>query len=166
MATVTLQGNPLQLTGNVPAAGSKAPSFSLTDKSLNDVSLKDFAGKRKVLNIVPSLDTPTCQKSTRVFNEKASGLNNTVVLVIAADLPFAMSRFCGAEGLNNVHTLSTFRNQAFHTDYGVQIADGPLRGLTARAVLVLDENDKVLHSQLVGEIADEPDYGAALAALK
>lgn len=166
MATVTLQGNPLQLTGNVPAAGSKAPAFSLTDKSLNDVSLKDFAGKRKVLNIVPSLDTPTCQKSTRVFNEKASGLNNTVVLVIAADLPFAMSRFCGAEGLNNVHTLSTFRNQAFHTDYGVQIADGPLRGLTARAVLVLDENDNVLHSQLVGEIADEPDYGAALAALK
>ncbi|MCF8192533.1 MAG: thiol peroxidase [Burkholderiales bacterium] len=165
MATVTLQGNPLQLTGNVPSAGSAAPAFSLTDKSLNDVSLKDFAGKRKVLNIVPSLDTPTCQKSTRVFNEKASGLSNTVVLVIAADLPFAMSRFCGAEGLNNVHTLSTFRNHAFHTDYGVQIADGPLRGLTARAVLVLDENDSVLHSQLVGEIADEPDYDAALAAL-
>jgi len=165
MANVTLQGNPLQVRGTVPAVGSAAPDFQLTDKSLNDVSLKDFAGKRKVLNIVPSLDTPTCQKSTRVFNEKASSMNNAVVLVVAADLPFAMSRFCGAEGLSNVHTLSTFRNHAFHTDYGVDIADGPIRGLTARAVLVLDEHDKVLHSQLVPEIADEPDYDAALKAL-
>jgi thiol peroxidase len=165
MANVTLQGNPLQVRGTVPAAGCKAPDFQLTDKSLNDVSLKDFAGKRKVLNIVPSLDTPTCQKSTRVFNEKASAMDNAVVLVVAADLPFAMSRFCGAEGLDNVHTLSTFRNPAFHTDYGVDIADGPIRGLTARAVLVLDDNNMVLHSQLVPEIADEPDYDAALKAL-
>lgn len=165
MATVTLQGNPLQVRGTVPATGSIAPDFSLTDKTLTDVSLKDFAGKRKVLNIVPSLDTPTCQKSTRVFNEKASAMNNAVVLVVAADLPFAMSRFCGAEGLDKVHTLSTFRNHTFHTDYGVDIADGPIRGLTARAVLVLDENNTVLHSQLVPEIADEPDYAAALAAL-
>lgn len=165
MATVTLQGNPLQVRGTVPATGSIAPDFSLTDKTLTDVSLKDFAGKRKVLNIVPSLDTPTCQKSTRVFNEKAAAMNNAVVLVVAADLPFAMSRFCGAEGLDKVHTLSTFRNHAFHTDYGVDIADGPIRGLTARAVLVLDEHNTVLHSQLVPEIADEPDYAAALAAL-
>lgn len=165
MATVTLQGNPMKLNGAVPAKGSKAPDFSLTDKDLKDVSLKDFAGKRKVLNIVPSLDTPTCQKSTRVFNEKASSMNNTVVLVIAADLPFAMSRFCGAEGLDKVHTLSTFRGRQFHTDYGVDIAEGPIRGLTARAVLVLDEHDKVLHSELVPEIANEPDYAAAMAAL-
>lgn len=166
MATVTLQGKPLQVRGTLPAVGSKAPDFSLTDKSLGDVSLKDFSGRRKVLNIVPSLDTPTCQKSTRVFNEKASAMDNAVVLVVAADLPFAMSRFCGAEGLDNVHTLSTFRGHAFHVDYGVDIADGPIRGLTARAVLVLDEHDKVLHSQLVPEIADEPDYGAAIAALR
>ena len=165
MTTVTLQGNPLHLNGAVPAKGSKAPDFTLTNKDLADVSLKDFAGKRKVLNIVPSLDTPTCQKSTRVFNEKASAMNNTVVLVIAADLPFAMSRFCGAEGLNNVHTLSTFRGHTFHADYGVDITDGPIRGLTARAVLVLDEHDNVLHSQLVPDIADEPDYAAAVAAL-
>jgi len=165
MVTVTLQGKPLQVLGTLPAVGSKAPEFSLADKSLADVSLKDFAGRRKVLNIVPSLDTPTCQKSTRVFNEKASAMDNAVVLVIAADLPFAMSRFCGAEGLDKVHTLSTFRGRAFHTDYGVDIADGPIRGLTARAVLVLDEHDQVLHSQLVPEIADEPDYGAAIAAL-
>lgn len=165
MTTVTLQGNPLQVRGTLPAVGSQAPDFSLADKALADVSLKDFAGKRKVLNIVPSLDTPTCQKSTRVFNEKAASLDNTVVLVIAADLPFAMSRFCGAEGLNHVHTLSTVRGHAFHADYGVDIADGPLRGLTARAVLVLDAHDTVLHSQLVPEIADEPDYAAAIAAL-
>ncbi len=165
MATVTLKGNPLKLNGAFPAKGSQAPAFVLTDKALNDVSLKDFAGKRKVLNIVPSLDTPTCAQSTRVFNEKAASMANTVVLVIAADLPFAMTRFCGAEGLERVQTLSTFRGRQFHTDYGVDIADGPIRGLTARAVLVLDENDRVLHSQLVSEIADEPDYAAAMAAL-
>ena len=165
MATVTLRGNPVNVGGKFPIAGESAPDFSLTAGDLSDVSLASYAGKRKVLNIVPSLDTPTCAKSTRVFNEKASGMTNTVVLVIAADLPFAMSRFCGAEGLKNVVTLSTFRGKAFHSKYGVDIADGPLRGLTARGVVVLDENNKVKHAELVAEIAQEPDYDAALASL-
>jgi thiol peroxidase len=166
MATVTLKGNPVSVAGTLPAKGASAPDFSLTSKDLKDIALADFAGKRKVLNIVPSLDTPTCAKSTRVFNEKASGMSNTVVLVVSADLPFAMSRFCSAEGLNNVVTLSTFRNHGFHSKYGVDIADGPLKGLTARAVVVLDENNKVIHSELVPEIANEPNYDAALAALR
>lgn len=165
MATVTLKGNPVTVGGHLPKAGDTAPDFLLTGKDLADVALTSWNGKRKVLNIVPSLDTPTCQKSTRVFNEKASAMDNAVVLVIAADLPFAMSRFCGAEGLSNVVTLSTFRGRDFHQKYGVDIADGPLRGLTARAVVVLDENNRVLHSQLVPEIATEPDYDAALKAL-
>ena len=165
MATVTLKGNPVNVGGSVPADGDTAPDFNLTGKDLADSSLAAFAGKRKVLNIVPSLDTPTCQQSTRVFNEKASSMNNTAVLVIAADLPFAMARFCGAEGLENVVTLSTFRDRDFHENYGVDILDGPLKGLTARAVVVLDENNKVLHSELVPEIASEPNYQAALDAL-
>ena len=130
------------------------------------MSLETFAGKRKVLNIVPSLDTPTCAKSTRHFNEEASKLNNTVVLVISADLPFAQSRFCGAEGLNNVITLSTMRGAEFMKNYGVAIIDSPLGGVTARAVVVLDANDKVLYTELVPEIKNEPNYNAALAALK
>jgi len=166
MATVTLGGNPVNVAGNFPKRGDTIPDFSLTGGDLKDVSLKDYAGKRKVLNIVPSLDTPTCQTSTRKFNEKASSLTNTVVLVIAADLPFAMKRFCGAEGLNNVVTLSTMRGRDFHGKYGVDIADGPLKGLTARGVVVVDENNKVLHSELVSEIKQEPNYDAALAALK
>jgi len=166
MANVTLGGNPVTVSGNFPKKGDAAPDFSLTAKDLKDVGLKDFAGKRKVLNIVPSLDTPTCAKSTRVFNEKAGSMSNAVVLVVSADLPFAMSRFCGAEGLNNVVTLSTLRGRDFHTRYGVDIADGPLKGLTARGVVVLDENNKVLHSELVSEIKNEPNYEAALAALK
>ena len=166
MAQVTLGGNPITVAGNFPRKGDGAPDFSLTTKELKDVGLKNFAGKRKVLNIVPSLDTPVCQKSTRVFNEKASGLANTQVLVISADLPFAMGRFCGAEGLNNVTTLSTLRGRDFHQKYGVDITDGPLKGLTARGVVVLDENNKVLHAELVPEIKQEPNYDAALAALK
>jgi thiol peroxidase len=166
MATVTLKGNPVNVAGKLPGKGDAAPDFSLTGKDLGDVTLKTYAGKRKVLNIVPSLDTPTCAQSTRVFNQKASGMANTVVLVISADLPFAMSRFCAAEGLNNVVTLSTFRGRDFHAKYGVDISDSALKGLTARAVVVLDENNKVLHSQMVPEIANEPDYDAALAALK
>jgi len=166
MASVTLAGNPISVAGNFPKKGDTVPDFSLTAKDLKEVGLKDFAGKRKVLNIVPSLDTPVCAKSTRVFNEKAGSLGNTVVLVIAADLPFAMGRFCGAEGLNNVVTLSTFRNRDFHGKYGVDITDGPLRGVTARGVVVLDENNKVLHAELVPEIKQEPNYDAALAALK
>jgi len=166
MSTVTLEGNPLHVEGHFPQPGEKAHSFMLVDKDLNDVALSHFAGKRKVLSIVPSLDTPTCAQSTRVFNEKAASLANTVVLVISSDLPFAQSRFCGVEGIENVITLSTLRGRDFHRDYGVLITEHPLTGLTARAVIVLDENDTVLYSQLVPEIADEPDYDAALAALK
>lgn len=166
MANVTLGGNPIKVAGTFPGKGDTAPDFTLTSKDLKDMSLKDFSGKRKVLNIVPSLDTPVCAKSTRIFNERAGAAANTAVLVISADLPFAMNRFCGAEGINNVVTLSTVRNRDFHARYGVDITDGPLKGLTARAVIVLDENNRVLHSQLVAEIKNEPDYDAALAALK
>ncbi len=166
MSTVTLKGNPVSVAGNIPQKGSTVADFNLVTKELKNVGLRDYAGKRKVLNIVPSLDTPTCQKSTRVFNEKASSMTNTVVLVVAADLPFAMSRFCAAEGLTNVVTLSTLRDKNFHRGYGVDIVDGALEGLTARAVVVLDENNKVLHSELVGEIGNEPNYDAALAVLK
>jgi thiol peroxidase len=166
MAAVTLGGNPIKVAGTLPRTGDRAPEFSLTTKDLKDVGLAEYAGKRKVLNIVPSLDTPTCAKSTRVFNEKAGSMANTVVLVVSADLPFAMSRFCTTEGLNNVLTLSTFRGREFHANYGVDITDSVLKGLTARAVVVLDENNKVIHSQLVPDIKDEPDYDAALAALK
>jgi thioredoxin-dependent peroxiredoxin len=166
MASVTLGGNAVQVSGSFPAVGQAAPDFKLTGKDLAEVSLSTYAGKRKVLNIVPSLDTPTCATSTRKFNEAANGMQNTVVLVVAADLPFAMARFCGAEGLSNVVPLSTFRNREFHTNYGVDIADGVLKGLTARGVVVLDENNRVLHSQLVSEIKNEPDYDAALAVLR
>lgn len=166
MSQVTLKGNPVQVDGHLPAAGDKAPAFSLVAKDLSDVSLASFNGKRKVLNIFPSIDTPTCATSVRKFNEKASQLSNTVVLCISADLPFAQARFCGAEGLSNVVTLSTLRGHDFLKNYGVAIASGPLAGLAARAVVVLDEHDKVLHTELVGEIANEPDYDAALATLQ
>lgn len=164
--TVTLGGNPVHLTGSLPKVGSKAPAFKLVTGDLQDVGLDAYAGKRKVLNIVPSLDTPTCATSARKFNEKAANLPNTVVLVIAADLPFAMGRFCQTEGLDNVVPLSLMRGREFMTDYGVAFADGPLVGVTARAVIVVDENDVVRYTQLVPEIKDEPDYAAALAALK
>jgi thiol peroxidase len=166
MSTVTLKGNPVHVDGSLPATGAVAPAFSLVAKDLKNVTLADFAGKRKVLNIFPSVDTPTCATSVRHFNQDASGLDNAVVLCISADLPFAQARFCGAEGLENVVTLSTMRGASFLKDYGVAIADGPLAGLAARAVVVLDEHDKVVHSELVGEIAHEPNYEAALAALK
>jgi len=165
MSTVTLSGNPISVCGTLPAVGTVAPDFALTNKELATVSLGSYAGKRKVLNIVPSLDTPTCATSTRKFNEQAGKMHNTVVLVVAADLPFAMGRFCTTEGLENVVPLSTFRGHDFHHAYGVDIADGVLRGLTARAVLVLDEHNTVLHAELVGEIANEPNYEAALKAL-
>jgi thiol peroxidase len=166
MADVTLGGNPINVAGNLPRKGDIAPDFTLTSKDLKEVGLKDFSGKRKVLNIVPSLDTPVCAESTRVFNERAANASNTAVLVISADLPFAMNRFCSTENINDVVTLSTLRGRDFHGKYGVDITDGPLKGLTARAVVVLDENNRVLHSQLVPEIKNEPDYEAALAALK
>ncbi|MGG2458692.1 thiol peroxidase [Streptomyces sp. RGM 3693] len=166
MAQVTLKGNPVQVDGALPDTGSQAPVFTLVGEGLADKSLKDFAGQRKVLNIFPSVDTPTCAASVRTFNERAGELANTVVLCISADLPFAQGRFCGAEGLENVQSLSTFRSPEFRADYGVAIAEGPLTGLAARAVVVLDENDTVLHAQLVPEISEEPNYDDALAVLK
>jgi thiol peroxidase len=165
MATVTLDGVPLKLVGELPAIGSAAPPFELVDKALQDVSLASFAGKKKLLNIVPSLDTPTCAISTRKFNEHAAGHPDTVVLVISADLPFAQQRFCDGEGLSNVLTLSMMRGRGFAKAYGVLIDDGVLAGITARAVVVIDENDNVVHTELVPEIADEPDYERALATL-
>jgi len=165
MSQVTLKGNPVQVDGQLPTTGGKAPAFNLVAKDLSDVPLASFSGKRKVLNIFPSVDTPTCATSVRKFNEKASQLANTVVLCISADLPFAQARFCGAEGLSNVVTLSTLRGHDFLKHYGVAIASGPLAGLAARAVVVLDEQDEVLHTELVGEIANEPNYDAALQAL-
>jgi thiol peroxidase len=166
MTSVTLGGNPVTVNGNFPKTGDTLADLTLTGADLKDVSLKNYAGKRKVLNIVPSLDTPVCQTSTRTFNQKASSLDDAVVLVISSDLPFASKRFCTTEGLNNVVALSTFRNRDAHSKLGVDMADGPLKGLTARAVIVLDENDKVIYSELVPEIKEEPKYDAALAALK
>lgn len=163
--TVTRAGAPVTVSGTFPQVGDQAPAFTLVDKTLANVTLSHFAGKRKILNIFPSIDTPTCAMSVRQFNAKANGLPNTVVLCISADLPFAQARFCGAEGLNNVVTLSTFRNHEFHSQYGVDMIDSPLAGLTARAVVVIDENDRVLHAELVGEIKTEPNYAAALAVL-
>ena len=163
--TVTLGGNPIQVGGTLPQAGTTAPAFKLVAKDLSDVSLENFVGKRKVLNIFPSIDTPTCANSVRQFNTRAAQLNNTVVLCISADLPFAQSRFCGAEGLDNVQTLSTMRGREFLQNYGVAIETGPIAGVAARAVVVLDENNRVLHSELVSEIKNEPNYDAALAAL-
>jgi thiol peroxidase len=166
MAQVTLKGNPIHTNGELPAVGAKAPDFKLTAGDLKDLSLADFKGKRKVLNIVPSLDTPTCATSTRKFNQSASSLPNTVVLVVSADLPFAAKRFCTTEGLQNVVPLSLMRDKRFAQDYGVLIQDGGLAGLCARAVVVLDENDKVVYRQLVPEIGQEPDYDKALQAVK
>ena len=166
MSTVTLGGNPVSITGKFPAIGDDAVDFKLTNKDLSDLGLADFAGKRKILNIVPSLDTDVCAQSARKFNAQAGNLRNTVVLVISADLPFAQKRFCSVEGLDNVVTLSTLRGGDFMQNYGVKIVDGPLVGLAARAVVVLDEHNKVIHAQLVPEIQNEPDYDAALAVLK
>ena len=165
MATVTLHGDTCNTNGDLPAVGSSAPDFHLVDGKLGDVRLADYSGKKKILNIVPSLDTPTCATSAKTFNEKVAGRDDVVVLVVSADLPFASGRFCEAEGLKNVIPLSLMRTRGFAKDYGVLITDGPLAGITARAIVVIDENDQVVYTQLVGEIADEPDYDAALAAL-
>lgn len=164
MATVTLRGNPLQTSGELPAVGSSAPSFSLVGGNLSEVTSESLAGKKVVLNIFPSLDTAVCATSVRTFNERAAGLDNTVVLCVSQDLPFAASRFCGAEGIENVTTGSAFRSD-FAETYGVRLEDGPLAGLTARAVVVIDESGTVVHTELVPEIAQEPDYDAALGAL-
>ncbi|MCW8908209.1 MAG: thiol peroxidase [Sedimenticola sp.] len=166
MATVTLKGNPVHTNGELPAVGSKAPDFTLPNKALADVSLADHAGKKRLLNIVPSLDTPTCAISTKKFNESFAGRDDAVAMVISADLPFAQGRFCESEGLKNVETLSLMRDKQFASDYGVLIEDGPLKGLTCRAVVVIDGEGTVTYTQLVSEIGDEPDYEAALEALK
>lgn len=166
MATVNLAGNPIRLGGEFPKVGDTAPAFSLVAGDMKNMGLKDFAGKRKILNIVPSLDTPVCANSARKFNEDANVLPNTVVLVISVDTPFAQKRFCETAGLQNVVPLSTLRGREFLGNYGVEILEGPLTGVAARAVVVLDENDKVVYTELVSDIKNEPDYGRALAALK
>ncbi|MBI0326378.1 MULTISPECIES: thiol peroxidase [Burkholderia] len=167
MSKVTLGGNPIDLAGAFPTVGSQAPDFKLVGQDLGELTLASFAGKRKVLNIVPSLDTPTCATSTRKFNEAAGKLADTAVVVVSADLPFAAKRFCTTEGLENVSTASTFRGgRDFAHAYGVDVTSGPLNGLTARAVVVIDANDKVIYTELVDEIKNEPNYDAALAALK
>ena len=164
--STALEGTPVKLYGEFPQLGKVAPFFSLVNNDLQNITLDSFATKRKVLNIVPSLDTPTCQASARRFNKDAASLDNAVVINISADLPFAMARFCSSEGLNNVVNLSTMRGREFMRDYGVKIADSVLAGLTARAVIVLDGNNVVRYTELVSEIKNEPNYDAALAALK
>lgn len=166
MAQIKLRGNPINTNGDLPKIGSKEPDFRLTDADLKDVTLADFKGKRKLLNIVPSLDTPVCAASTKKFNEFAKGRDNAVMLIVSADLPFAQKRFCAAENTALVKTLSMMRDKNFAKDYGVLVQDGPLKGITARAVVVLDENDTVKYTELVPEIAQEPNYDAALAALE
>lgn len=166
MATVTLKGNTIKTAGELPGTGEKAPDFSLVKNDLSSASLQDFKGKRVVLNIFPSIDTGVCAASVRKFNQKVSGLDNTVVLCISRDLPFAQARFCGAEGLDNVITLSDFREREFGKSYGVEFVDGPLTGLLSRSVVVIDEDGKVIHTQQVAETTDEPDYEAAVKTLK
>ncbi len=165
MAQIKLQGNPINTSGDLPAVGRDAPDFKLVTSSLADVTLADYAGKKKLLNIVPSLDTDVCATSTRKFNASFANRDDAVALVISADLPFASGRFCSTEGLKNVVSLSMMRSKGFGKDYGVLISDGPLAGLLARAVVVLDANNRVLYTQLVPEIVQEPDYDAALKAL-
>lgn len=163
---IHFQGNPTVVSGHIPKPGDTAPDFTLVAKDLSDVTLSSFAGKRKVLNIFPSIDTGVCATSVRKFNQLASEFENTVVICISSDLPFAQSRFCGTEGLSNIITLSTFRGNAFKKAYGVEIADGPLATLTARVVVVVNEHNKILYSELVNEITTEPNYDMALNALK
>ncbi|MFS4473327.1 thiol peroxidase [Chryseobacterium sp. T20] len=163
--TITLKGNEVHTIGTLPSVGTTVKDFTLVDSGLAVKTLDTFAGKKKVFNIFPSIDTPTCAASSRKFNEEASKLDNTVVINVSKDLPFALGRFCAAEGLNNVETLSDFRS-SFGDDYEVTIADSPLKGLLSRAVIVTDENNKVVYTEQVPEIANEPNYDAALAALK
>lgn len=165
MATITLGGNPIHTNGDLPKNGNKAPDFQLLKTDLGTATLADFAGSKVVLNIFPSIDTGTCAASVRAFNAKASTLENTKVLCISRDLPFAQKRFCGAEGLDNVINLSDFNTGAFGKNYGLEMTDGPLAGLHSRVVIVLDENGTIVHTEQVAEIADEPNYDAALAAL-
>ena len=164
MANILFQGKPLHTSGDLPAVGEIAPDFELVNQQMETIRLSTFVGKRKILSIVPSLDTPICAASSRKFNQKASHLVNTVVFVISADLPFAQCRFCETEDLSDIIALSCFRS-GFADDYGVKLVDGPLAGLTARAVLVVDEHDKVIYHELVAELSEEPNYDSLLAAL-
>ena len=166
METIYLGGNPCHTYGMIPAVGTKAPAFSLVDKDLKEIHLSDYAGKRVVLNIFPSLDTAVCAMSVRRFNQEAAGLDNTVVICISMDLPFAQKRFCTAEGIENVEVASAFRSPTFAQGYGLQIVDGSLAGLLARAVIVVDENQNIIFSDLVEEITNEPDYEGAISVLK
>lgn len=166
MATTAFKGNPVRTAGDLPATGRPAPAFNLTRADLSEATLATYAGKVKILNLVPSLDTPVCAASARRFNTEIAGLGGAVVLNVSADLPFAQKRFCESEGLRSVESLSTFRSPGFGTAYGARIEGGPLSGLLARAVLVLDRSDRVVYAQLVPEITQEPDYAAALAAAK
>ena len=166
MATITFKGNPIETSGHLPDKGAFAPDFKLAKTDLSDAGLKDFAGKKKILNVVPSLDTGVCATSAKKFNEAVSALGSVVLLNVSADLPFAAGRFCESNSLKNVVALSTFRSPDFAKAYGVGIVSGPLAGLTARAVVVLDAQNRVLHAELVPEIAQEPNYEAALAAVR
>ncbi len=165
MAKITLKGNPIETVGDLPAVGSKAPAFTLVKNDLSEVKLGDFAGKRVVLNIFPSIDTPVCAGSVKRFNEEASKLADTVVLCISADLPFALGRFCGAEGLNNVVPLSVFRAPDFGKNYGALISTGPLAGVLSRAIVIVDKTGNVSYTEQVPEITQEPNFDAALATL-
>ena len=165
MAEITLQGNKVNTNGDIPQIGSSAPDFILVDSDLNDISLSNYDGKNIILNIIPSLDTPVCQKSTKIFNEKASNLSDVIVLAVSADLPFAMKRFCSAESIESVKPMSMMRSRNFAKDYGGLLVDGPLSGITARAVVVINKDKKIIHSELVQEIANEPNYEAALNSL-
>ena len=170
MASITLQGNKLETAGSLPAIGSTAPDFKLLNGELGEVSLKDYQGKKLVLNIFPSIDTGVCATSVRRFNQEAAKLPGVQVLCISADLPFALGRFCAAEGIKNVATLSTFlnpfRSPSFGQDYGVRMVSGPLQGLLSRAVVVIDAGGRIVHTEQVPELTQEPDYDAALAALR
>jgi len=165
MAKITLKGNPINTSGTLPSKGSRAPEFTLVKSDLGNQTLSDLKGKKLILNIFPSLDTSVCAISVRKFNQMAAGKNNVVVLAISKDLPFAHKRFCTTEGITNVETLSGFRDSSFGKLYGVDIIDGPMAGLYARSVVVVDGNGKVIYSQLVPEITQEPDYDSALAAI-
>nr|WP_319400944.1 thiol peroxidase [uncultured Carboxylicivirga sp.] len=165
MAKITFKGSPVETTGDLPRVGAEAPEFTLVNTGLGDVSLADYKGQKVVLNIFPSVDTDVCAASVRRFNEEASKRDNTTVLCISRDLPFAHARFCGAEGLDKVVSLSEYKDEVFSQNYGVKMVDGPLAGLLSRAVVVVDENGKVVHSEQVDDIVNEPDYEAALKAL-
>ena len=166
MAKVTLKGNEVNTNSEIVSVGSSAPDFLLVDSDLNNVTLSNFAGKNKILSIVPSLDTPVCQKSTIIFNNKVSEMKDTVMLIVSSDLPFAMKRFCTDESLDNVLPMSMMRSRNFAKDYGVLLVDGPLSGITTRAIVTISKDNTILHTELVSEIANEPNYQAAIGSIK